>query len=256
MVSNDTSQGTDGAFEAPTRRWRRPLLVVGLIAVAVVTVSSSGVLDGSVRDQVLRLDALFSGLGVWAPLVFVVVWIAVCLLLLPGLPVSIVGGLIFGAVWGSVWTTIGANLGAAAAFLVARYAARDTVTAWVARNRALARIDAGVERHGWRMLMITRLVPLFPFNLQNYAYGLTGIPFSTYVLVTLPTMIPATVAYNFAAGSAREALLSGGEPAAIRTTLVYLAVAAVAFVVVSLIPGWVSRRFGDAGDDGRLPADG
>lgn len=244
MHPQDARHDPDRPAAPPARRWLRLALVAGVIVAAAVAVSSSGVLEGSLRDQVLRLDAVFSDLGSWAPLAFVLLWVAVCLLLLPGLPVSIVGGLIFGAVWGSVWTTIGANLGAAAAFLVARHAARGTVASWVEANPALARLDAGVERHGWRMLLITRLVPVFPFNLQNYAYGLTGIPFSTYVLVTLPSMIPATVAYNFAAGSAREVVLSGGEPAAIRTTLVYLAIAAVAFVLLSLLPGWIARRFG------------
>jgi len=224
------------------------VLVAGVLALAVLAAARSGVVDGDLRDQVVRLDAWFTALGPWAALVFIGSWIVVCLLLLPGLPVSIVGGLIFGAVWGSVWTTIGANLGASAAFLVGRYAARDAVAGWVARNPALARIDAGVRRHGWRMLVITRLVPVFPFNLQNYAYGLTAIPFSTYVLVTLPSMIPATVAYNFAAGSAREVVLSGGEPTAVRTTLVYLSIAAVAFVLVSLIPRWVTRRYRDEAD--------
>jgi uncharacterized membrane protein YdjX (TVP38/TMEM64 family) len=218
-------------------------MVAVLIGVAVVAVHQTGVFEGSLREQVLRLDAFFAGLGILAPAVFIVIWILVSVFLLPALPVSIVGGLIFGAVWGSVWTTVGANLGAAAAFLIGRYAARDMVAGWVRNNRVLAKIDDGVERHGWRMLMITRLVPLFPFNLQNYVYGLTGIRFSTYVLVTLPCMIPGTVAYNFAAGSAREVLLSGGRPDAIRDTLVYLAIAAVAFVLLSFIPGWVKNRF-------------
>jgi len=250
MGENGTGRAKDGGSTPSARPWLRPVLVAGVIALAVVAMARSGVLDGDLRDQVLRLDAWFSGLGAWAPVVFIGLWVAVCLLMVPGLPVSIVGGLIFGAVWGSVWTTVGANLGAAAAFLVGRYAARDTVAGWVARHPALARIDAGVRRHGWRMLIITRLVPVFPFNLQNYAYGLTAIPFSTYVLVTLPSMIPATVAYNFAAGSAREVVLSGGEPAAVRTTFVYLAIAAVAFVLLSLVPRWVTRWYRDDAEAG------
>lgn len=86
------------------------------------------------------------------------------------------------------------------------------VEGWIENNKPLKKIDEGVKQQGWRMLMITRLVPLFPFNVQNYVYGLTDIPFRTYVLVTLPTMIPATIAYNFASGSAREVILSGGPP--------------------------------------------
>lgn len=242
-MENAESAKTSEASDRHRWKWLRPLAVAAMIGLAVVVVHQTGVFAGGVREQVLRLDALFDELGILAPAVFVVIWVVVSVALLPALPVSIVGGLIFGAVWGSVWTTIGANLGAAAAFLIGRYAARDMVAGWVRTNRVLARIDDGVERHGWRMLMITRLVPIFPFNLQNYVYGLTGIRFTTYVLVTLPCMIPGTIAYNFAAGSAREVLLSGGRPDAIRDTLVYVAVAAVAFVLLSFIPGWVRRRF-------------
>jgi uncharacterized membrane protein YdjX (TVP38/TMEM64 family) len=84
------------------------------------------------------------------------------------------------------------------------------------------------------MVMITRLVPIFPFNVQNYVYGLTDIPLRTYALVTLPCMVPATVAFSFAAGSVRT-----GD---IGTTIWYLGVAAVFFVLLSLIPRWVRRR--------------
>ena len=228
------------------RPWLKLLVILVVLVVAILLIRQSGVFEGSLRDQVMRLDAFFQGLGFWAPLVFMVIWIAACVFLLPGLPVSIAGGLIFGAVWGSVWTTIGANLGAAAAFLVGRYAARDMVAGWVQKNKSLKKIDEGVERQGWRMLMITRLVPIFPFNIQNYVYGLTKIKFSTYVLVTLPTMIPATIAFNFAAGSAREVILAGGQPEAVKKTVLYLAIAAVFFVLLSLIPSWVKKRSGAA----------
>jgi uncharacterized membrane protein YdjX (TVP38/TMEM64 family) len=87
------------------------------------------------------------------------------------------------------------------------------------------------------MVLITRLVPVFPFNLQNYAYGLTDIPLSTFVLVSLPAMLPATIAYSFAAGSLRTGDLE--------QTLWYLAIAAIAFVVVSLLPSWLVSRVGD-----------
>lgn len=223
-------------------RWLRPLAVLAAIALAAVLVHGSGAFAGSLREQVLRFDAFFESLGGWAPAAFVGIWILVSVLMLPGLPVSIVGGLVFGAVWGTVWTTVGANLGAAAAFLIGRYAARETVAGWISGSRTLERLDRGVDRHGWRMLMVTRLVPVFPFNLQNYAYGLTRIRFATYVLVTLPCMLPGTVAYTFAAGSAREAILAGGQPEGMTRFLVLIGVAAVGFVLLSLLPRWVRRR--------------
>jgi uncharacterized membrane protein YdjX (TVP38/TMEM64 family) len=230
--------------------WARLLIAMGLIAVLLLVAHQAGLFDmlkgGSLKERVERLDALFQSLGAWAPTVFILIWIVACVLLLPGLPISLVGGLVFGALWGSVWTTVGANLGAASAFLIGRYAARSMVEGWIDKNQSLKKIDEGVKQQGWRMLMITRLVPLFPFNLQNYVYGLTDIPFRTYVLVTLPTMIPATIAYNFASGSAREVILSGGQPEGLKKTFLYLAIAAVFFVLVSLIPGWLKKRYGAA----------
>jgi len=218
------------------RDWWKP--VAGLLGVAAgITLAwQLGAFDALTLENIGRLDSWFDGLGLWAPFVFVLLWIAACVFFLPGLPISVAGGLIFGAVWGSVWTTIGANLGAAAAFLIGRYAARGMIERKVEKNARLKRIDEGVKRQGWRMLMITRLVPLFPFNIQNYVYGLTDIKFRTYVLTSLVCMLPGTIAYNFAAGSVRTGNLG--------TTFWYLGIAAVFFVLLSLIPGWIARRFG------------
>lgn len=230
--------------------WVKLLIVAAVLVIAFLVANHFGLFDmlkeGTLKDRVVRLDEFFKGLGIWAPLVFILIWIVGCVFLLPGLPISIAGGLIFGAVWGSVWTTIGANLGAAAAFLIGRYAARDMVAGWVEKNKALKRIDEGVRNQGWRMLLITRLVPIFPFNIQNYVYGLTDIRFTTYLLVTLPSMIPATIAFNFAAGSAREVVLAGGQPDAVKKTILYLAIAAVFFVLLSLIPSFVKKRVSGA----------
>lgn len=228
--------------EKGRRAWLRLVVIVVVIVAAIFLIRQSGVFDGTLKDQVTRLLTFFDGLGFWAPLVFILIWILACIFLLPGLPVSLAGGLIFGAVWGTVWTTIGANIGAAVAFLIGRYAARDMVAGWMEKNEHLKKIDEGVKQQGWRMLLITRLVPIFPFNIQNYVYGLTKIPLSTYVLVTLPSMVPASIAFNFAAGSAREVILAGGQPEAVKKTIVYLAIAAVFFVLLSLIPGWVKKR--------------
>ena len=213
-------------------------LAVGLVLVAagVLVARHFGAFELLTMENIDRVQAWFDSLGWWAPLVFVLLWIATCVFFLPGLPVSIAGGLIFGAVWGTVWTTVGANLGATAAFLIGRYAARGMVLRMVAKNDALRRIDDGVRRQGWRMLLITRLVPVFPFSIQNYVYGLTDIPLRTYVLVTFPSMLPATIAYNFAAGSVRTGNFG--------TTLWYLGIAAIFFVLASLLPSWVRAHFG------------
>jgi uncharacterized membrane protein YdjX (TVP38/TMEM64 family) len=113
------------------------------------------------------------------------------------------------------------------------------VEGWIQKNERLKKIDEGVKKHGWRMLMITRLVPIFPFNVQNYVYGITNISLGTYVFVSWICMLPGTIAYVFAGG----ALVSGKGD--IRKTIMYLAIAGVFFVLVSLIPGMIKKRYKD-----------
>jgi uncharacterized membrane protein YdjX (TVP38/TMEM64 family) len=214
-------------------------LLVGAAAIliGVLVAWRLGAFEFLTMDNIDRVGAWFEGLGMWAPVVFVALWIAASVFFLPGLPISIAGGLIFGALWGTVFTTIGANLGAAAAFLVGRYAARGMVESQIRQNAKLRAIDDGVRRHGWRMLMLTRLVPIFPFNIQNYVYGLTDISLGTYVAVNFVCMLPGTIAYNFAAGSVRTGDLG--------KTFWYLGIAAIFFVLLSFMPGWMKKRFGD-----------
>jgi uncharacterized membrane protein YdjX (TVP38/TMEM64 family) len=119
---------------------------------------------------------------------------------------------------------------------VGRYAARDLVEGWTAKYERVRKLDEGVERQGWQMLLITRLVPVFPFNLQNYAYGITKIGLGTYVLLTAVCIVPGAAAYTFAGGSLASA---GQDPT---RTFVYLGVAAVFFIAVSLVPGWIRNR--------------
>ena len=217
------------------RRWR---LVVGILALLAVVVLArlSGLADYLSLENLGRLRDYINSFGVAAPVVFILGYALATVAFLPGTPFTLLGGLVFGPVLGAVYATVGATIGATLAFLVARYAARGVVVSWVSRDERLQRIDDGVERQGWRMLVITRLVPLFPFNLQNYAYGLTKIGLPTYTLVTAICIIPAVVVYTFAGGS----LTTAGEN--LTRTFVYLGIAAVVFVLLSLIPGLIRRR--------------
>lgn len=224
--------------------WWKLVLAVVIIAGGVLVAWKLGVFELFTMENVDKLDAWFDGLGFWAPLIFVLVWIAASVFFLPGLPVTIVGALVFGPVWGSLYSSIGATIGATAAFLVGRYAARGMVEGLIQKNAALRKIDDGVEQQGWRMLMITRLVPVFPFNAQNYVYGLTKISLPTYIVVTYICMLPGCIAFNFMAGSIRT-----GE---FGKALIYLGAGAIVFVVLSLIPGWIKKKYGTTD----LPAKG
>ncbi len=226
----------EGNGAKPKRPWLRLVLLLGLLAAGFAALRASGLSSHLTLDNLQELAQKVRGLGWIAPAAYVALWVAACLFFLPGLPITLLGAVVFGAWWGMLWVVIGSNLGATLSFLAARYAVRPLVESWAAGNPLFRRIDQGVGRHGWRMVMITRLVPLFPFNLQNFAYGLTGIGLPTYVLVSLLCMLPGTAAYCFAGG----ALVSGQGD--IKKTLLYLAVGAVFLVLVSLIPGWIKKR--------------
>ncbi len=169
--------------------------------------------------------------GAAGPLVFMAVYALATVLFLPGSLLTLAGGALFGPVWGTLYNLTGATLGAALAFLIARYLAAD----WVqARAGGIGkRLVQGVEAEGWRFVAFTRLVPLFPFNLLNYALGLTRIPFRHYLLATVICMLPAAFAFTWLAYAGREAM-AGGE-GLIQKGLIALALLAVLVFLPRLV---------------------
>lgn len=202
-------------------------LGVGLLVVAAATIAVV------YRDQ---LDVgLFKnwllGLGAAAPLAFIAVYALATVLFLPGAVLTLAGGALFGPVWGTLYNLTGATLGATLAFLLARYVAAD----WVRRKAGgrLGRIVEGVEAEGWRFVAFVRLVPLFPFNVLNYALGLTRISTWHYILASYVCMLPGALAYTYLGYAGREAV-TGGE-GLIRKGLLALALLAVAVFMPPLI---------------------
>jgi uncharacterized membrane protein YdjX (TVP38/TMEM64 family) len=216
--------------------WLKLMIAVLMIAAVAMLMNYFGLFQYVSMENIMNLKTWIDGLGKLGPLAYILLFIAACLFFLPGLPIGLLGGLAFGPIMGALWASIGSTLGAAAAFLVARYVAREMVEGWAQSNPVFKKIDDGVAAQGWRMLMITRLVPLFPFNIQNYAYGLTKIGFLTYVLVSWICMLPGAIAFTFMGGS----IVSGQGN--LGKTFMYLGMGAVVFVIISLIPGWIKKR--------------
>ncbi len=169
-------------------------------------------------QQVFR-DALawISGLGPLGPLIFVTLYILACVLLLPGSILTLGAGVVFGVVKGSIAVSIGATLGATCAFLVGRYLTRDWVARWIAGNEKFKAVDEAVAREGWKIVLLTRLSPVFPFNLLNYAFGLTKVSLRHYFFASWLGMIPGTVMYVYI-GSLAGDLASLGAGGRTRTT--------------------------------------
>ncbi len=158
------------------------------------------------NSQHLSIEAIrqwMDDAGGLAPLAFILLYALATVLFLPGSLLTLAGGALFGPIAGTVINLAGATLGATLAFLVARYLGGE----WVERRAGgiARRVLEGVNAEGWRFVAFTRLVPVFPFNLLNYALGLTRIPLGAYVLTTALAMIPGATAYTYLGYLGREA---------------------------------------------------
>lgn len=169
----------------------RPLLFLAFFVCVIVLARATGI---SQYLEPERLRALFASFGVVAPVVYIAFYTVAPALMLPGLPISMAGATVFGPVWGVVYTIVGATMGACLAFLIARYGARD----WVERQligQRWKKLDVETAQNGWKAVAFTRLIPLFPFNLLNFAFGLTNISFFQYAVATFIFMLPGTIAF-------------------------------------------------------------
>lgn len=188
------------------------------------------------RDQLTAeaVTAWVERSGIWGPAVFIGIYMIAPALFLPGSILTLAGGAIFGPVTGALLSLTGATIGATVAFLIARYLAAE----WVERRVAgrLQEIKEGVERESWRFVAFVRLVPLFPFNLLNYALGLTRLSLQTFAITSFITMAPGALAYAYLGDAGREAM-SGG-PDLVRKGLLALALLAAVALFPSLIRRW------------------
>src|SRR5437867_7945227 len=172
-------------------RWRWVLYTT--VAVAVVL----AVKNLHVQDLLKEALDWIGKLGPWAPVIFVGIYIVATVFFIPGSVLTLGAGAVFGVGLGSVCVSISATLGATAAFLVGRYLARDAIARKIEKNEKFAAIDRAVADDGWKIVLFTRLSPVFPFTLLNYAFGLTRVKLSHYVLASWLGMIPGTLMYVY-----------------------------------------------------------
>jgi uncharacterized membrane protein YdjX (TVP38/TMEM64 family) len=206
----------------------RLCVFIFILAGVVILMKLTGIDRYLEREQ---LRGWIEGLGLWGPLVYILLYSLSPSLFLPGLPMTVIAGLVFGPLYGTIFAITGATMGASLAFLVARYFAREQVANLLSGR--LAAIDEGVRKKGWVFVAITRLIPLFPFNMLNYAFGLTSIRFSHYVLASFVFMLPGTTAYVVFSSSLLD-LIKG------RVSMEFVAGVAL-LLIVSLAPVFYRR---------------
>ena len=178
-------------------------------------------------------------LGAWGGVLFIAIYVVATVLFVPGSVLTLGAGAVFGVVWGSVYASIAATLGATCAFLVGRYLARDAIARKIEGNERFAAIDNAVANEGWKIVGLTRLSPVFPFTLLNYAFGITRVKLGHYVLASWIGMMPGTVMYVYLGSLAQAA---SGERT--RTTAEWLlyGVGMIATLVVTLFITRIAKQ--------------
>jgi len=183
-----------------------------------------------------QIQTFVAGLGRWGPVAFMLVYAIGPAFLVPGLPFDLVAGILFGPVWGTVYSLTGATVGATVAFLAARTVGRDWTEAKL--SGPLRKMKEGVDKGGWEFVAFVRLVPVIPFNLLNYALGLTRIGLVPYVLASFVFMAPATAVYVYAGWAGGLALAGEGT---LSDTAWRALVALTALAFLALLPKLVVR---------------
>ncbi|MEA3274642.1 MAG: TVP38/TMEM64 family protein [Pseudomonadota bacterium] len=171
-----------------------------------------------VDEQVLRLLSWLDAQGAWASLLFVLIMAAVVVLLLPGVLFTTGAGFVFGVVEGTVYVVIGTTLGAMLAFLIARHLFGERATRFVLSHARLKLVSEELAPQGWKIVMLTRLVPFFPFKLSNYFFGLTSFSLRGFAGGTFLGIIPLSV-HSVYLGSIAADIATLGARNADRTPL-------------------------------------
>lgn len=235
---------------------RRNLLRIGAVVGLVVglflfmrTVPIAPVLS--------RLESTVDSLGIAGILLFAAVYVIAAVAFVPGSALTLAAGAIFGLPGGFIVVSLSATIAAAISFLIARHLARGAVHQMAAGSPTFAAVDAAIGEGGWRIVLMLRLVPVFPFSAGNYLLGLTPIRFWHYVLASWIGMMPGTFLYVYFGHVGRaglDAAAGTGARSPLEWTLVVvglLAALAVTVLITRLVRRKLDERLADAG-----PAEG
>ncbi|HEY2922019.1 MAG TPA: FAD-containing oxidoreductase [Candidatus Binatia bacterium] len=205
-----------------------------IIVVLVLAAIVAGVLFLPVRQWFMEFESYVKSLGAVGPVVVVLAYVLCTVLFIPGSAITVGAGTLFGLKTGFVVVVLGANLGALGSFLLARTFLREKVAVWAAANPKFHALDRAIGHQGFKMVLLTRLSPVFPFVLLNYFLGLTAVRTGAYILANLIGMLPATFLFVYIGAAARDAIAGQMDVAAsfYQQILKYVGLAATIAVVV------------------------
>jgi uncharacterized membrane protein YdjX (TVP38/TMEM64 family) len=212
------------------RDWWKPIALVSVIAVLFIVVNLYGF-----GARLEELQHWIRSAGIWGPVAFFFIYLGVVIATIPGTILGVIAGALFGSVIGVILISIASTVGASITFLIARYFARDAVAKWLSKNKTMQRLDQLTEDHGMVIVGFTRLIPLFPFTLLNYGFGLTKVSFKTYVFWSWVCMLPGTIIVVVGADAVAQGLTEGRIPWSLIGIIIIT-------VLVLVFIAWYARR--------------
>jgi uncharacterized membrane protein YdjX (TVP38/TMEM64 family) len=218
------------------------LILVSITLVAEPAQAQEVASNSGFNPQQLLRNALqwVNDLGAIAPIAFILIYIVATVAFLPGSVLTLGSGVLFGVIKGSIYVFFGATIGAILAFLTGRYLARSWISQKIAKNQKFQAIDQAVGKAGLKIVLLTRLSPIFPFNLLNYGLGVTGVSLKDYVLGSVG-MIPGTIMYVYIGSLAGSIATLGGETQPDANPLAQLAIRIIGLIATVAVTLYVTK---------------
>lgn len=225
------------AYVKPAAEQRLVLLIMAFFVLLVVIglpfLGSRTHLDWPTLQEAIRN---VGGCGI---LICILLYIVFTLCFIPTTPLSLIVGATYGVFAGTVYASIGTLTGATLAFLISRYLLHRPIRRWIGDSRTFRWIDDGVQRDAWRIIIISRMFPITPYNFLNYAYGLTSVPLAKYMIASWLGLLPPIIAWIWTAAAAGQIALGHAD----KRIFVALLVGTAFFALIGYLPRLVRKRF-------------
>jgi len=214
----------------------------GLIAIMALVGFAYGARALRTSGLLEQALAWLAGLGPWAPLIFLLIYVVAVVCFVPASVLTMGAGIVFGMAWGTTYVLTSAMIAATVCFLISRHLARGWVVRRYHTHPKFRALDDAVGRHGWKVVFLVRLAPAFPFSFTNYAFGLTRIPWWQYTLASL-ALIPATTMYVYFGTLLGD--LSGLQHGRAVPLPVKAGIAIVTFAIMAYLTRFAARALKD-----------
>lgn len=221
------------------RMWARLGFAAFAVAGLVVLARQLGLQQG-----LQKILGWINEMGPWAPVAYIIFYIVACVFAIPGSILTLGGGVLFNVLRGTLYVSIGATLGATAAFLVGRYLLRSWIVRKLGSNVRFQALDEAVAREGWKIVVLVRLCPIFPFPVINYGFGITRVSLKEYVLASWLGMLPAMIMLTYIGSLAGSLAKLGAGAGRTRTPIEwgFYGIGLVATIVLTIYITRIAKR--------------